>query len=308
MRTASGALLLPRPERLRFAAHPQEPEAPATTPAPSPGAVPAPPPPPPDPPVPVAPHAPPYAPSRLERLGLMTAGVAHDFNNVLSVSMVCAGEIAAATEDPEQRDRAREITDAAERGAELSRRLLTQDRLPEPEPEVLAVDTAIVDALPIVKRTLGEGIEISLSSRGHLPRVLLAPGELQRILVNLAANSRDAMPEGGSVTIRTGQVTIPPGDRELGVGWHLRITFTDTGPGMSPEVLGRAAQPYFTTKPNSGSGLGLATVKGLLRARGGRLQLSSPPSGGTTVILDMPAVTATGEALSLPPEGAATPA
>lgn len=72
------------------------------------------------------------------------------------------------------------------------------------------MDTAIVDALPIVKRTLGEGIEISLSSRGHLPRVLLAPGELQRILVNLAANSRDAMPEGGSVTIRTGQVTIPP--------------------------------------------------------------------------------------------------
>jgi len=231
----------------------------------------------------------------------MTAGVAHDFNNVLSVIMVCAGEISAASEDAEQRERAREITAAAERGAELSRRLLTQERLPEPEPELLAVDTAIVDALPIVKRTLGEGIEISLSSRGHLPHILLAPGELQRILVNLAANSRDAMPEGGAVAIRTGQVTIPPGDRALGAGWHLRISFTDTGTGMSPEVLGRAAQPYFTTKPDTGSGLGLATVGALVRSRGGRLRLSSPPSGGTTAILDLPAVTAAGEPLSLPP-------
>ena len=331
MRTASGALLLPRPERRRFAAHPQGPSAageaaavrplptpvpgasvapalaPAPSAAPAPFVAPTPPPPPPDPPVPGAPHVPPHATSRLEQLGLMTAGVAHDFNNVLSVIMVCAGEIAAATEDAEQRERAREITDAAERGAELSRRLLTQERLPEPEPEVLAVDTAIVDALPIVKRTLGEGIEISLSSRGHLPHVMLAPGELQRMLVNLAANSRDAMPDGGSVAIRTGQITVPAGDRVLGAGWHLRITFTDTGAGMTPEVLGRATQPYFTTKQGTGSGLGLATVGALLRGRGGRLRLSSPPSGGTSAILDLPAVTAAGEPLSLPPVAAPIP-
>ena len=153
----------------------------------------------------------------------------------------------------------------------------------------------------MVKRTLGDGIEIALSSQGHLPHVLLAPGELQRMLINLAANSRDALPDGGSVSIRTEQVTIPPGDPRLGAGWYLRISFTDTGAGMAPDVIGRAAQPYFTTKPGTGSGLGLATVRGLARGRGGELHLASAPGAGTTVTLDLPAVTATGEPLSLPP-------
>ncbi len=314
-RTPSGALLLPRPERQRFAAHPQRVDAPAApapaTPAPTaygalgtraPVAVPDPPPPPPpeaNPPAAGAPHAPPFQPSRLERLGLMTAGVAHDFNNVLSVIMVCAGEIADATDDAEQRERAREISDAAERGAELSRRLLTSERIPEPESEPIAIDTAIVDALPIVKRTLGDDVEISLSSQGHLPHVRLAPGELQRMLVNLAANSRDAMPNGGSIAIRTGQVTIPPGDPVLGAGWYVRISFSDSGVGMSPDVARRAVQPYFTTKRGGGSGLGLATVQGLVRSRGGELRLSSAPGSGATVSLDLPAVTAAGESLSL---------
>lgn len=292
-RTSPGALLIPDPEWLPFAAAP-EPPAPATSvafgerPPQSVAGL-----------LPLAPHE----PSRLEQLGLMTAGVAHDFNNVLSVIMVCAGEIAAAG-DEAQRERAREISDAAERGAELSRRLLSGERLPEPEAEPLAIDTAIVDALPLVKRTLGDGIEIALSSQGHLPHVLLAPGELQRMLVNLAANSRDAMPAGGAVSIRTAQVTIPPGDPALGTGWHLRISFTDTGSGMGPEVIDRAAQPYFTTKPGSGSGLGLATVRGLVRSRGGEMRLDSAADGGTTVTLDLPAVSADGEPLSLPAPGA----
>ncbi len=239
----------------------------------------------------------------------MTAGVAHDFNNVLSVIMVCAGEIAtAAGDDAAQRERAREITDAAERGAELSRRLLTEGRLPEAEAEPLAVDAAIVDALPLLKRTLGAGVEIVLSSEGHLPHVLLAPGELQRMLVNLAANSRDAMPGGGAVTIRTTQLTVAPGDPALGTGWYLRISFADTGDGIGADVIGRAAQPYFTTKPGSGSGLGLATVRGLARSRGGEMRLSSPPGAGTTVTLDLPAVSADGEPLSLPSRGVPAPA
>ncbi len=229
----------------------------------------------------------------------MTAGVAHDFNNVLSVIMVCADEIAAAG-DAEQRERAGEIAEAAERGAELSRVLLSDDRLPEAAAEPLAIDTTIVDALPLIKRTLGARIEVALSSAGHLPHVLLAPGELQRMLVNLAANSRDAMPDGGAVTIRTAQVTIAPGDPVLGTGWYLRISFSDDGAGISPTLLDRAAQPYFTTKPGSGSGLGLATVRGLARSRGGEMRLSSSPGAGTTVTLDLPAVTAAGEPLSLP--------
>lgn len=242
----------------------------------------------------------PSEPSRLERLGLMTAGIAHDFNNVLSVIMVCASEIAAAAGDGEQHERAREIADAAERGAELSRRLLTEESLPEPEATPVEIEVAIIDALPLVKRTLGDGIEVALSSEGHLPHVLLAPGELQRMLINLAANARDAMPEGGGVAVHTSEVTVGPGDPSLGTGWHLRISFTDTGAGMSAEVARCAAQPYFTTKQGTGSGLGLATVRGLVRARGGELRLSSAAGAGTTVAIDLPAVTAAGEPLSLP--------
>lgn len=309
-RTEPGALLIPRPERWHFAAHPDPAAVAWSEPSPLPeptsldesasdlGELPL-------RPVPGPPPA--NELSRLEQLGLMTAGVAHDFNNVLAVIMVCAGEI-AATGDAEQRERAHEISDAAERGAELSRRLLTEGCLPEPEAEPLAIDTAIVDALPLVKRTLGPGIEIALSSQDHLPHVLLAPGELQRMLVNLAANSRDAMTDGGAVAIRTAQVTIPPGDPLLGTGWYLRISFTDTGSGIGPELIGRAAQPYFTTKPGGGSGLGLATVRGLARSRGGEMRLSSPPGAGTTVTLDLPAVSADGEPLSLPAAGAPAPA
>jgi len=239
---------------------------------------------------------------------MMTAGVAHDFNNVLSVIMVCAGEIAAAA-DGEQRERAREISDAAERGAELSRRLLGDGPLPDAAVEPLALDAAIIDALPLLKRTLGDGIEIALTSDGHLPHVLLAPGELQRMLVNLAANARDAMPDGGAVAIHTSQITVPPGDPALGTGWYLRISFADSGAGMSADVIDRAARPYFTTKPDGGgSGLGLATVADLLRARGGELRFSSPAGAGTTVMLDLPAVTAAGEPLSLPAAGAPIPA
>lgn len=312
---------MPRPERRRFAAQPEDPGHPdAPAPAPAPlgtprqlgerrlRAAPSPEPPPPDPPVPVAPHVPPHASSRLERLGLMTAGVAHDFNNVLSVILVCAGEITAATNDPEQRARATEITDAAQRGAELSRRLLTHERLPEPDAEPIAIDAAIVDALPIVQRTLGAGIELSLSAEGHLPHVLLAPGELERMLINLAANSRDAMPQGGAVGIRAARVSIPPTDPVLGAGWCVRVSFTDTGAGMTPDVARKALQPYFSTKGGSGSGLGLATVQGLLRARDGDLRVSTVLGSGAMLSLYMPAVTASGEALSLPATGVAAPA
>ena len=230
----------------------------------------------------------------------MTAGVAHDFNNVLSVIMVCASEIAADAEGPDQAERAGEITAAAQRGAELSRRLLTDDRIPAAAVEPIAIDAAIVDALPIIRRTLGEGIEITLSSEGHPPHIELAPGELERMLINLAANSRDAMPGGGAVAIGTAQVTIPPEDPILGPGWYLRISFSDTGTGMSPDVARRAIQPYFSTKPQrGGSGLGLATVHALVRSRGGDLRLGARPGVGATISLYLPAVTAEGEPLSL---------
>jgi two-component system cell cycle sensor histidine kinase/response regulator CckA len=284
-RTESGALLLPRPERRRFSLRevPRPPGEEAAAATPSPG-----------PPVP--------GPSQLEQLGRMTASVAHDFNNILSVIMVCASEIAADAVDPQQLERATEITEAAERGAQLSRRLLSDERISEPEAEEIAIDVAIVDALPLLRRTLSATAEITLSSDGHLPRVRLAPGELERMLVNLAANSRDAMTADGRVAIRTALVPIPPGDPCLGPGLCVRISFSDNGAGMTLDVARQAIRPHFTTKRASGgSGLGLATVHSLIRARGGDLRINTAPGSGATISLYLPAVNEAGEALALDP-------
>lgn len=251
---------------------------------------------------PVAPSPAPASPTPLEQLGRMTASVAHDFNNILSVIMVCASEIAADATDEDQLDRAGEIREAAERGAELSRRLLANDRIPEPPVAELEIDAAIAGALPLLRRTLGEGTEVTLSSDGHLPRIRLAPGELERMLVNLAANSRDAMPQGGSVAIRTALVPIPAGDPCLGAGLCVRVSFSDTGTGMTPDVARQAMRPHFTTKRASGgSGLGLATVHSLIRSRGGDLRINTAPGAGATISLYLPAVTEVGEPLALDP-------
>ena len=240
--------------------------------------------------------------SELERLGLMTASVAHDFNNLLSVILVCAGEIADAATEPEQRARAEEIREAAERGAGLSRRLLDQD-VPDPlELPPIAVDATVIDALPMLRRTLGDSVGITVASDGGTPRVRLASGELERMLLNLAANSRDAMTGGGAVAIRTALVPIPPGDPVLPVGWCARISFTDDGSGMSPEVASQAALAYFSTKEEGqGTGLGLATVQAIARSRGGDMRLSTTVGVGTTVSIYLPAVRETGDALALLP-------
>ena len=245
------------------------------------------------------------APSELERLGLMTASVAHDFNNLLSVILVCAGEIADAAADDEQRARAEEIREAAERGAGLSRRLLDQDVPDSLALAPLTVDVALVDAMPLLRRTLGPAIGVSIASDGGTPRVRLAPGELERMLLNLAANSRDAMDGPGAVSIRTALVPIPPGDPILPVGWCARISFSDDGTGMSPEVARQAALAYFSTKEEGqGTGLGLATVQAIARSRGGDMRLSTTPGVGTTVSIYLPAVRETGDSLALSPPAA----
>jgi signal transduction histidine kinase len=241
--------------------------------------------------------------AELEALGRQTASVAHDFNNLLSVILVCAGEIAGGPADGSHRERAGEITAAAERGAELSRRLLAGNGRVEREgttPEPVSIDVAILTAMKLLERTVGPGIDLTLVSDGHLPRVRLAAGEIERILLNLAANSRDAMPGGGAIAIRTGVVPVPPGDPCLGTGWHVRIAFADSGSGMRPVSARRAAEPYFSTKRDSGTGLGLASVQTLVRAAGGDVRIDSRAGCGTTISIYLPALDASGRLLALP--------
>lgn len=231
----------------------------------------------------------------------MTAGVAHDFNNILAVIMVCASEIAAGAENEGQRQRAEEIREAARRGADLSRRLVAGEPEPRQTPEPLDVAAAVADALPLLRRTLGSGVEMTIGGGGALPRVRLGQGELERMLVNLAANSRDATAGAGAVAIHTAEVSVPAGDPHLGAGTHIRIGFSDSGAGMTPEVARRATEPHFTTKGGNGSGLGLATVRALLRGRGGDVRINTARGAGTTISLYVPAVDAEGEPLALAP-------
>jgi len=248
------------------------------------------------------------APSRaeLEQLGRRTAGVAHDFNNLLSVIMVCAGEIAAGA-DAVQRERAEEIRAAAQRGAELSRGLLASEPAEDATtPEPLAVEHAVLASIKLIDRALGPGIQLSFASDGSLPRVGIGAGDLERVLLNLAANARDAMADGGAVAIGAGVVSVPPGDNRLDTGWHVRITFADNGTGMSPDVAGRALEPYFSTKDDGGggTGLGLAGARAMVSAAGGDLRINSRPGGGTTISIYLPALDSDGRSLALPDSAA----
>ena len=249
------------------------------------------------------------SPGELEALGRRTASVAHDFNNLLSVIMVCANEIATGAEGA-QRERAEEISEAAKRGAELSRGLLAEERAftdaaPRTTPEALAVEEAILSSRKLIERALGPDIELGFSSEAALPRAVFAAADLERVLLNLAANARDAMPAGGVVVIGTGVVSVPPGDSCLGTGWHVQVSFGDTGTGMSPGVARRALEPYFSTKGGrDGRGLGLASAHAMLREAGGDLRIDSRPGAGTTVSIYLPAVDLTGEPLALPAAGA----
>ncbi|HET6831205.1 MAG TPA: ATP-binding protein [Solirubrobacterales bacterium] len=243
--------------------------------------------------------------AELEALGRRTAEVAHDFNNLLSVIMVCAGEIAAG--GGEQGERAEEIRAAAERGAALTRSLLGPERAEREAPRVepaVAVGAVIDGAAKLIERTLGPRVRLSVECDEALPAVGLAAAELERILLNLAANAGDAMPAGGAAAISSTFAMVPPGDPVLGTGLHVRITFADSGAGMSAEVARRAVEPYFSTKEGAaGSGLGLAGARALVRAAGGELRIDSQPASGTTVSIYLPALSADGEPLALPATG-----
>ena len=240
--------------------------------------------------------------SGLDGLGLTGATVAHDLNNLLSVINLCAGEIAEDAEHRVQFERAEEILEAARQGAELTRRLLssTEPAAQDPDAAPVAVGPAIVDALPLLRRTLPSSTDLMVSSAGGVPSAKLGLGELERMLLNLAANSRDALGAGGRVAINTALASVGAGDPVLPVGWSVRISFSDDGAGMTPEVAARAVEPLYTTKqPGNGSGLGLPTVRAIARGRGGDVRINTSPDRGTTVAIYLPAVRANGAPLAL---------
>jgi two-component system, cell cycle sensor histidine kinase and response regulator CckA len=216
---------------------------------------------------------------RLESIGQLAGGVAHDFNNLLSVILTCVGfatrELPA---DHPVRDDVDEIGRAADRAAALTRQLLMFSRREVVKPEVLDVGALLRDLERLLDRTLSERIALRITVGPGLVPVLADRAQLEQVLVNLAVNARDAMPEGGTLAIAVG-----------GVQSGVRITVVDDGAGMPEEVRERAFEPFFTTKdPGQGTGLGLATVHGIVTDSGGTVDIDSAPGSGTVVTIFLP--------------------
>jgi PAS domain S-box-containing protein len=240
---------------------------------------------------------------RLESLGQLAGGIAHDFNNLLAVIVNYASfvseDLGAATESDwsqrcaSARGDVGQIQQAASRATALTRQLLAFARQEVIRPRVLNLNDVIAGVEEMLRRTIGENIQLVTSPAAGLWPVLADPGRLEQVLVNLAVNARDAMPGGGTVTIDTGNVTVDADSIAAGSparpGRNVRLRVSDTGTGMPPEVAEHAFEPFFTTKSKgAGTGLGLATVFGILSQADGHIQIYSERGNGTTITITLP--------------------
>ena len=219
---------------------------------------------------------------RLESLGQLAGGVAHDFNNLLAVILIHAQFVADQTEGQVRAD-VEQIRAAAERAAGLTRQLLVFGRRDRVNLQSIDLADLIAGVHDVLARGIGPQIDLVMDVSHDVPSVLADRGQMEQVLLNLAINARDAMPEGGTLTF-----SIDSGGHQ-----HVHLTVTDTGTGMDPDVMARAFEPFYTTKPpGQGTGLGLATVYGIVTEAGGTIELSSTPGQGSTVRIALPAADA----------------
>ena len=236
---------------------------------------------------------------RMESLGQLAGGVAHDFNNLLAVilsyatfvsrSLDAAAGSGAGMNWDEARADMEHIEQAVDRAAALTRQLLAFASREAIRPLALDLNEVIGGVQELLRRAIGEHIQLATSLASGLGPVLADAGKIEQVLVNLAVNARDAMPGGGTLTIATDNITTAGGDSGAQQEHRVRLQVTDTGTGMTPDVIERAFEPFFTTKSASrGTGLGLATVYGILTQAGADIQISSRPGTGTTFTIVLP--------------------
>jgi PAS domain S-box-containing protein len=225
---------------------------------------------------------------KLEAIGTLAGGVAHDFNNLLAVINGYADLAVHSLDagDPMREDMV-EVRRAASRAADLTRQLLAFGRKQVMKPQVLDLNLSVASVQKMLGRLIGEHILLVTAPGDDLWPVLVDPGQLEQVLVNLVVNARDAMPSGGRVTIATGNILVSEADAlsipHATPGRHVRLTVTDTGEGMSKETLSHVFEPFFTTKEQGkGTGLGLSTVYGIVRQSRGFIVVDSAPGIGTT--------------------------
>ncbi len=227
---------------------------------------------------------------KMEAIGQLTGGVAHDFNNLL---MAVLGSLELLRKRlPSDDPKLLQLLDNAERGAErgraLTQRMLAFARRQELQLRPVDLRSLLQSMRDLIGRSLGPMVEVSITAPAGLPPAITDANHLETAILNLVVNARDAMPEGGSITVSAEEAN-PPRELALPPARYIRLAVTDTGSGMDDATLGRAAEPFFTTKGvGKGTGLGLSMVHGLAEQSGGRLSLSSRPKEGTTVVLWLP--------------------
>ena len=231
---------------------------------------------------------------RMEAVGQLTRGIAHDFNNLLTI---ISSNAEFLTDEIDDEDEARllvsAIQQASSRGASLANRLLAFSRQQTLSPDPTDVALLMGGLYDMLRRTLGETVEMTIEPDQDLWPAIIDSSQLENALINLAVNATDAMPTGGILTIKALNVAVGGSDTDrcenLNPGDYVMVSVTDTGIGMSPDVLEKAAEPFFTTKDaGQGSGLGLSMVYGFAKQSGGHLSIHSEVSQGTTINLYLP--------------------
>jgi PAS domain S-box-containing protein len=233
---------------------------------------------------------------KMEAVGQLAGGVAHDFNNILAVILGYSESVQRhlATSDP-QHGKIEEIRRAAERGASLTHQLLAFSRKQVLQPRVLELNALVQDIEPMLRRLIGEHVELVTALGDGLGQVMADEVQIQQLLMNLAVNARDAMPNGGTLTIETAHKRLDAGpagpDPETSPGDYVVLTVRDTGHGMDALTLSHIFEPFFTTKEHGrGTGLGLATVYGVVKESGGHIEVESEPNQGATFRVCLPMI------------------
>jgi signal transduction histidine kinase/ActR/RegA family two-component response regulator len=231
---------------------------------------------------------------KMEAVGRLAGGIAHDFNNLLT-AIIGYTEIVLTSLDPKDNRRAdaEEIARAAMRAADLTRQMLAFSRRQVLQPKIVDLNTAVAKVEPMLKRVIGEDIVMTLAPRATNARVRVDPGQIEQVVMNLVVNARDAMPQGGRLTVETSDAVLDEAaaarQPDARAGSYVALSVTDTGVGMPPEVRSRIFEPYFTTKEvGKGTGLGLSTVYGIVRQSEGHIAVASEPGLGTTFRVYLP--------------------
>jgi two-component system cell cycle sensor histidine kinase/response regulator CckA len=237
---------------------------------------------------------------KMEAVGRLAGGVAHDFNNLLGVILGYSELLMKRQLDGPSGAKVEQIRKAAERAAGLTRQLLAFSRKQLLDLKVIDLNTILTDTASMLRRLIGEDVELQLITSPEVARVRVDAGQIEQVLMNLAVNARDAMPTGGRLVLKAALANVDASQAVelagLAPGPHVTLTVSDTGSGMEPKVLAHAFEPFFTTKEKGrGTGLGLATVYGIVKQSGGCVTVESAPGAGTTFCIYLPRVPAVAE-------------